>query len=202
MRLSIRKTCRAIGVLGLLTLFLTGCEMFKGRSEQYPKPSAANSTNSLALRPGDRVKVDFVGGGITIPPREEQVKEDGTINIEHIGAVEVVGKTARETEKLIQSKLVPDFYRSMTVTVTPLEQVYTVGGQVNRPGSQIYNGTTTVIKAIQSAGDFTDFANRRNIQITRSNGTIEFVDYEEATKRPSKNIEIFPHDSIIVDRRF
>ena len=188
--------------MGLLTLFLTGCEMFKGRSEQYPKPSAANSTNSLALRPGDRVKVDFVGAGITIPPREEQVKEDGTINIEHIGAVEVVGKTARETEKLIQSKLVPDFYRSMTVTVTPLEQVYTVGGQVNRPGSQIYNGTTTVIKAIQSAGDFTDFANRRNIQITRSNGTIEFVDYEEATKRPSKNIEIFPHDSIIVDRRF
>lgn len=186
-------------MLGMMALLMTGCKTTEDPGKKQTDDGQQKS--SLSLHAGDRVKVDFIGN-VTIPSREEEVKEDGTINIEHLGAVQVAGKTTREAEIMIQTNLVPNYYKSLTVTVTAVDRLFFVGGQVTKPGPQHYAGNMTVTKAIQSAGDFTDFANRRNVQITRANGKIETVDYEEATRNPSKDLEIFPHDKVVVDRRF
>lgn len=66
---------------------------------------------------------------------------------------------------------------------------------------QIYVGSTTVLRAITSCGDFTEFANRRKVEIIRANGQREVMDCNKARKDPSKyDRPICPGDAIFVPR--
>jgi polysaccharide export outer membrane protein len=182
----------------LLALMAVGCIDFKKGPEVVPV-----KTETITFRPADHIRIELIGkvGDQAIPPREEEVKSDGSINIEYVGSIDVTGKTPKEVEQIIYTNLVPRIYRTITVTVTPLEMMFFVGGQVNHPGPIRYSGKITLTKAIQAAGDFTDFANIRNIQLTRADGKVVFVNYKKAARRPADDPEIFPHDQITVERR-
>ena len=167
----------------------------------------ANSTNSPKadpLRVGDKVRVELGGLPTTSQtplPLDQEIKEDGTINMPHIGTVQAAGKTPSEVEQDIFKKYVPSYYQSVTVTVSPSDRFYYVGGQVNRPGEQHYNGAITVSKAIQAGGDFTDFANRRKILLIRMHGKIENVNYYKIIEHPELDPQVYPGDKIEVKRR-
>ena len=61
----------------------------------------------------------------------------------------------------------------------------------------------TVLKAIQSASDFTDFAKKKKVQLTRSNGRKkETINCEKARQDPKLDLPIYPGDNIYVPRRF
>jgi polysaccharide export outer membrane protein len=105
-------------------------------------------------------------------------------------------------EEDIKEKYVPKWFKSIGVTVTPMERYYFVGGQVNKPDAIRYTGPTTLSGAIQAAGDFTPFANKRKIQVTHEDNTIEYVNFNKALKNPKLDIPIRPHDRIFVPRRF
>jgi len=155
------------------------------------------------FRAGDHLRIELSGkvSDNPVQPREEEVKADGTINVEFLGAIDVSGKTPREVEQIIQTNYVPAYYRNATVTVTPLEMVYYVGGEVMHPGSLRYSGRVTVTKAVQAAGGFTDYASTSKIQLTRANGELVFVNYDTAQGNPALDPEVFPHDQITVGRR-
>jgi protein involved in polysaccharide export with SLBB domain len=85
--------------------------------------------------------------------------------------------------------------------VRQLEQFYFVGGQVKAPNRYPYAGPTTVTKAIQSAGDFTDFANKKKIKLTRPNGTSSIIDWFKAQEDPRLDLPVFPGDKIHVPQR-
>ena len=150
---------------------------------------------------GDLVRVIFSGTIEAIQPHEERIKDDGTITLPLIGAVKADGKTPGELQKAITSAYVPDYYKRLTVTVTSSQRVYYVGGQVRAPNRQEYLGTTTVTKAIQSAGDFTDFADRRNVLLTRADGKKFTVNCLKAAKDPALDLAVFPGDKIEVPMR-
>ena len=78
---------------------------------------------------------------------------------------------------------------------------YYVGGEVKRPGAQPYLGKTTVTKAIQSAGDFTDFAKKTKVQVIRADGTTLRVNFNKAIDEPSLDPPIYPGDKLHVPRR-
>jgi protein involved in polysaccharide export with SLBB domain len=59
-----------------------------------------------------------------------------------------------------------------------------------------------VIKAIQSAGDLTEFANRKKIQLTRANGKTYTINYDKALKNSKLDLPVYPGDSIHVPQRF
>jgi protein involved in polysaccharide export with SLBB domain len=60
----------------------------------------------------------------------------------------------------------------------------------------------TVLKAIQTAGGFTEFAKRTKVQVTRANGHKEKpVNYDKAVKNPKLDLPIYPGDQIFVDKR-
>jgi len=193
----------ALGGLIALALMAAGC-IFTG-SGPKPGPSVdPGKPFEVTFRPGDHIRIELSGVGPTmtqIQPRVEEVKGDGTINIEYLNAIHVVGKTAKEVEQIIYTNYVPNIYKAATITVMPMEMLFYVGGQVNHPGSILYNGKITCTKAIQAAGDFTDFADRKNVQLTRANGKVIYVNYDKALKDPALDPEVFPHDQITVDRR-
>ncbi len=150
---------------------------------------------------GDLVKVTFSGTIEPIQAHEERIKDDGTITLPHIGAIKADGKTPGELQKAITDAYVPDYYKRLTVTVSSDRRVYYVGGQVRSPGRQEYLGTTTVTKAIQSAGDFTDFADRRKVLLTRADGKKFTVNCIKAAKDPALDMAVFPGDKLEVPMR-
>ena len=95
----------------------------------------------------------------------------------------------------------PGYFKFLTVTVVPKDQFYFVGGEVRSPNRFQYVGTTTVTRAIQSAGDFTDFARKTKVELIRVDGRIETVDCVKAWKNPSLDLQVFPGDTIKVPRR-
>ena len=75
-------------------------------------------------------------------------------------------------------------------------------GQVRKPDRYEYLSTMTVLQAIKAAGDFTDYAKKTVVEVTRANGTKIIVNCKKAQKNPRLDIPIYPGDSIYVPVRF
>ena len=155
------------------------------------------------FRVGDTVVVQLSGLPVEVPPHEESIKENGKITMPLIGSVQAADKTAGQLQSDILKLYVPKYYPRLTVTVkTSQDRVYYVGGEVHTPGRQLYVGTTTVTQAIQSAGDFTDFAKKTAVILTRANGEHIKVNCEKAINDPSQDPLVYPGDQIHVPRRY
>ena len=113
------------------------------------------------------------------------------------------GKTPGDLEKEIRARYVPKYFKYMTVTVKQEESTlwYYVDGEVKAPNRQIYTSRITVLKAIASAGGFTDFANKKKVKLTRVDGRTQIVNCVKALDNPSLDLEVYPGDKIYVPRR-
>jgi len=149
---------------------------------------------------GDMVAVTFSGTSENIPSHEERIKEDGTITLFLIKSVQAAGKTPGELQRELQAEY-NKYYKTLVVTVRTYARVYYVGGEVKRPGTQEYLGQTSVTKAIQAAGDFTDFAKKSRIRVIRNDGTSLTVNFSKLIDDPSLDPPIYPGDKIHVPRR-
>jgi protein involved in polysaccharide export with SLBB domain len=118
----------------------------------------------------------------------------------YIGKITAVGKTTGELQNEIQTNYVPKYYVNLTVTVkSPTDRVYYIGGQVVRPGVQNYLGETTVSKAIQAAGDFTDYASH-TVTLTRTTGERIKVNADRVLAGKEVDPPVYPGDQIDVPR--
>ena len=78
---------------------------------------------------------------------------------------------------------------------------YYVDGEVKQASRQNYISRLTVLKAIASAGGFTDFANKKKVKLTRVDGRTQTVNCNKALENPSLDPEIYPGDTVHVPRR-
>lgn len=185
----------------LFALLLAGCAAPNDKGlNAGPDPSYGGSETVARLHIGDSVIVTFDGPPEPIAPHEEIIKEDGTITMPDIGHVKAAGKTSGELQDAIHEKYVPNFYKRLTVTVKTGDRVFFVRGEVKGPGRQIYTGPITVTKAITSAGDFTDFSNRRNVVLTRANGQRFVIDCDAILDGKKSDPDVYPGDQIEVKR--
>jgi protein involved in polysaccharide export with SLBB domain len=203
--------CRSAGMVAIipaLLLLLPGCGTTGNPTPHTGQPSdilvagppVAGSADILERN--DLVRIIFSGVLNPPPAHEERIKEDGTINLAFIGPIPAAGKTRRELEKDIQDRYVQgQFYSRLTVTVSSESRTFTVMGEVRTPGAFHYQGQVTLLKAIAAAGDFTDFANRRRVEITRANGEKVRVNANQAARDQKLDLPIFPGDIIQVPRR-
>lgn len=206
-------------LLALVAVLISGCAtnsdpMFTSDPavETVSQPAAGAASNqttgatvgTLRFKKGDLVIISFSGSPDLLPNHEERIKEDGNITLPLIGSVKAEGKSDGELQKAIQELYVPKYYVRLTVNVKALtpEQLYSVLGEVRAPGPKAYVPGTTLTKAIGSAGGFTDFANKKSVTLTRSNGQKLKVNYNDAIKDPKKDPPVFPDDSINVDKRW
>ena len=154
------------------------------------------------LHIGDAVGIGLEGPPETIAPHEEIIREDGTINLPDVGRVKAAGRTAGELQDAIHALYVPKIYTHVTVTVRVGDRVFYVRGEIKTPGRQIYAGPMTVTKAITSAGDFTDFANRSKVWLTRANGQRFKVNCNAILNGEAPDPPVYPGDQIEVSRRY
>jgi protein involved in polysaccharide export with SLBB domain len=200
----------------LAVLLLTACNTAE---PIYPEASGTNAALKTAvsaggqaladqvlssdrLVPGNKITVTFSGTPNPPPKHEEKIREDGHISPPLLGKpVMAAGRTVGQLQEELQGLYVPAYFRSLTVTVTTEERVVYVGGEVKNPGPHPYLPGMTVLKAIQAAGDFTEYGNRRNVVLTRANGVQETVNCSKALKDPKYDKLVFPDDRIHVRKR-
>jgi polysaccharide export outer membrane protein len=152
-------------------------------------------------RIGDRIQIDFIDS-VGMPPTWQQtVREDGTITLPLNQTVSAVGLRKGELEAAIRDVYVPRILRRLTVNVRAERRVYFVSGEVKQPGDKEHTGQMTALRAIASAGDFTDFANKSKIDIFRTNGEKIRLNGKAALKDPSKDVPVYAGDRVHVYRR-
>jgi len=196
-------------LLPLLALMLGGCSSTAKKYDVMAQPDLENQGGPeriARLHVGDSISITFGGmpaEDTTFMPVEKPIKEDGTITLHQIGRVQAAGKTPGELEDTIHDLYVPKWVTHLNVTVkTSSDRVYYVRGEVRRPDRMIYAGAITVSKAIASAGDFTDFANRSKVYLIRANGQRFKLDLNKILDGEAPDPPVYPGDQIEVARRY
>jgi polysaccharide export outer membrane protein len=189
-------------VLSVSVLVGAGCSTTDTAAVMAPPGSDFSGVEAVArFHIGDTIVISFDGLPDAIPAHEEIIREDGTITLSDIGRVKAATRTAGELQDAIHDLYVPKFYTHLTVTVKAGDRVFYVRGEVKGPGRQIYSGQMTVTKAITSAGDFTDFANRKKVWLTRANGQRFKVNCDAILNGDAPDPGVYPGDQIEVSRR-
>jgi protein involved in polysaccharide export with SLBB domain len=174
----------------------------EGATNAFRDPTGTSERLDL-LHVGDVLTIEFTDTAVTFLPREERIKEDGTITLLEGKTFTAARKTRGQLELEIHDWYVPRFYLKMTVSVRQKEQTqfYYVRGEVKQPARQIYISRIRLLQAIASAGDFTDFARKRSVILTHADGRKTTVNCIKASQHDDLNLEILPGDIIYVPRR-
>jgi polysaccharide export outer membrane protein len=183
----------------VLLAFCIGCETLD-HGGNAAAPTAAKMPSPDILRTGDKIQVEY-GDVPNTPPSQQTIRDDGSIDLLHHQTFMAAGKTRAELSREIEKRYVPEFFKRLTVTIRVEDRFYFVGGEVRSPARIVYVGDMTVTKAIRSAGDFTDFANKKKVELIRGNGHREVIDCEKAMRDSKKDLPIYPGDQIYVPRR-
>jgi polysaccharide export outer membrane protein len=195
-------------LLAAMVLVAAGCggtATSRPNPPQMPDGAATTDPQPLfnpdQLFPGNRITIRYYGPPNPPGPHQEQIRSDGYITPPLLGQeVLAAGKTIAALQQELYALYVPIFFKTITITVHNEERYYFVGGEVKMPGQKPYLSAMTGLQAIQSAGDFTDFANRTKVQIRRSDGKSEVFNAKDAIRDPTKDPAIHPGDVVHVYR--
>ena len=203
------KKIAAWGSLLQVPIVLVGCINNGPPTPPLPGPGTTTNTDNTGvapssdlLEPGNTITISFSGLSTVPVPFTCRIREDGTISPPYLDKrIEAAGKTIGTLEQELEKEYVPRIYRTINVTIRTADRFYFVGGEVRQPSRQPYVGRITVTQAIQSAGDFTDFANQRKVRVIRANNKVQIVDCEAALEDPTKDALIYPGVRIVVDSK-
>ena len=130
------------------------------------------------------------------------VDEKGNIEYPYLGQIEVGGLTLFEVNTKIQQR-VDKYLESASVFVKLVNRNITVLGEVNSPGQKLMvKNQLTIFEALGTAGDITDYGNRRNVKIIREFPTgkeIAELDLTDPNLIYSPFYYILPHDIVYVE---
>ena len=210
--ISTRLINRCVSFTGLLVTaaalsLLPGCSTIQNQFGESPrsKPKLAATTgDEIAgrLRTGDMmtVRIDTGGAQLSTPPASDlSVDEDGNISLPLVGPIKAAGLTTSELAERIQANYVPRYYVRCNATVLVAQRFFYVGGEVRNPGRFAWSDDTTLMKAINTASGFTDYANRQKVQLTRG-GKVDVYNCEDLQRNPAKDPPIRPGDTVTVPR--
>jgi polysaccharide export outer membrane protein len=197
-----------VALVGLL--WLAGCASYApdpkaGGPASAAGPGAPSESEPAAvpdtLRINDLVTIRFTGTANPPAPFEGRIREDGTINPSTlVPSVTAAGKTALQLEADLQKEY-DKYYRNLKVSVLAEGRYFFVDGEVRAPNRYQYAGGLTVSKAIGTASGFTEFANKRRVELTRANGQRLTVDFKKAQKNLTLDLPVYPNDRIYVHKR-
>jgi polysaccharide biosynthesis/export protein VpsN len=188
---------------------LCGCSTIKSPPPDASSTNQVSQTDAPAadlnsldvLRPNDLVSVYF--SGIPNPPEthNERINEKGQITLQLLGSVTAAGKSAAQLQEEIQQGYVPKYFQRLVVTVQTENRFFFVRGEVKNPSRLVYAGGLTVLKAIAAAGDFTDFAQKKSVELRRMDGRQFIINANKARRNKALDLPVVPGDEIFVPRR-
>ncbi len=182
-----------------------------------PRPSGTNSMDTLddkhRLAIGDRLSFRIIED--EEDPKPLPVTDSGELEVPLIGRYPAVGKTCKQLAHELKTELEKEYYYQATVIIAvdvmtrSRGKIYVVG-PVRAPGPQDIpsDEVFTLSKAILRAGGFGDFADTRNVRVTRKapqgGGENTFtVDVGQILEkgRTDKDMPLEPGDFIYVPER-
>lgn len=192
----------------LTWLWLLVAGLIAGCSTSAPPPitpvptGAGVELSADTLRPGDRIRIVY--NDIPDPPTpvEQVIPQDGKLLLPRGYEIEVAGKKRTEVEREIAAIYIDKLiYKKISVTIERMASFVYVGGDVRASGPILYRSDLTVVAAIDAAGGFTEFADRRDVILTRGGtGQQIHVNVKKAVRDPKLNLPLYPGDSIHVPR--
>jgi len=193
--------CLSAVVLG----FQVGCASLDPAATDAGVPAVPTGQDSASIstvfRPGDILEVDFADTQGLPSKWQQTIREDGTITLPLSKTVRAAGLRKGELEQAIHEVYVPHILRRLTVNVRSDKRSYFVSGEVKLPGEKEHTGHITAMRAIATAGDFTDYANKSKIEIFRVSGEKIRLNGKKALEDASKDVPVYPGDRVHVYRR-
>jgi len=182
----------------LLLLLMAGCSNYQA-VESIPVDS--NELVGLyTLAPLDPIYISLLG-----IPEEKQMEtvidENGKITLPYIkDSIQAAGMTTSGLEREIQ-RIYTDggIYRNITVNIQTSAKIYYMEGEIARPQEYPLSRRITLLQAIAAASGYTEYADKKNITITRR-GEIIKVNAKKIEKNPEMDIQIEAGDRIKVER--
>ena len=130
------------------------------------------------------------------------VDEQGSISYPQLGEIKVEGLTTAGVRDIIQQK-VNNYLESASVFVKLVNRNITVLGEVRNPGQKLMvKNMLTIFEALGTAGDITDYGNRKNVKLIRElpdGKHIAEIDLTDPYLIGSPYYYILPHDIIYVE---
>jgi polysaccharide export outer membrane protein len=161
------------------------------------------SSEEDIIRPGDGLVIRITITDVPQSNVEDRVDDYGNVTLPMIGDVLAEGKTTARLEEEIRGLYVEKgIYKSPQITVIlTKDRFFYVEGEVRAGGGQlVFTSGITLMRAIAMAGGWGEWADRRNVTITRGDQRIT-VDCTVIEQDPSQDVEIRPGDKIKVPRR-
>ncbi|MDD4357330.1 MAG: polysaccharide biosynthesis/export family protein [Smithellaceae bacterium] len=168
---------------------------------QKPASEIAADSNDYIIGPEDVLNIHVwkeESMSKTVP-----VRIDGKISLPLADDIQAAGLTPLQLKNVIIDKL-KGFIESPAVTVTVMEansyKIF-ISGEVKNPGVFSIRRETTLLKAIITAGGFTEWANKRKILvISGENGKEQrtYVNYNKIVDGDIPDVVIKRGDTIIV----
>jgi polysaccharide export outer membrane protein len=134
---------------------------------------------------------------------ETVIDERGEITLPYINEpISAVDITTSQLERKIQKIYTEGgIYKAITVNVQTSAKIYYMEGEVARPQEYVLNRRISVLQAIAAAGGYTDYADPKDVTITRRGGIIK-INAKKLEKNPELDIPVEAGDRIKVDRTF
>jgi polysaccharide biosynthesis/export protein len=130
------------------------------------------------------------------------VDEEGNIVLPYLGRHHVGGMTTNQIRDKLQMQ-VDEIMQNASVFVKLVNRTITVLGEVERPGQyRINKNALTIFEALGTAGDLSDFGNRRKIKVIRGNEDKRHtatLDLTNSNITQSDYFYILPNDIIYVE---
>ena len=139
--------------------------------------AATNAANMLddkyRLTIGDQLSFQIIED--EDDPVHLVVTDSGDLQVPYIGRYPAAGKTCKELAQDLKVELEKEYYKQATVIIAvdlkpeSRGKIYLVGA-IRSPGPEDISSDEqlTVSKAILRAGGFTDYADEKNVKVTRS----------------------------------
>ena len=196
-------------LVGLLGLVLAGCHSAPKRVNnadfEAPSTPAAPKADSVILREGDTVRINFPGSANlnTI----QQIRRDGKISLPLIGEYKAAGLTPSDLEKELVKLYAPQLVtKEVNVSLDSSAYYVFVTGAVARPGRIAFDRPITALEAIIDAGVDYSKANLKQVTVIRKVGGKEEQIHlnlkEELQGKKNEGFYLQPSDIVYVKERF
>ena len=185
--------------LVMVSVFFAGCSSHPVKMNMAGDDDAG-LVGFYQLRSLDKLTVSLLG-----IPQEKMIEvvidEEGNITLPYIdNPVKASGLTTSELERKIQ-KIYTDsqIYRNITVNIVTSAKSYYMEGEIRRPMEYPLQRRITLLQAIAAASDYTEYADKTKITITRG-GQVFTFNAKELEKNPELDPAIEAGDRIKVHR--
>ena len=196
-------------LVGLLGVVLAGCHSAPKRVDntafEAPGTPAAPKADSVILREGDTVRINFPGSANlnTI----QQIRRDGKISLPLIGEYKAAGLTPSDLENELVKLYAPQLVtKEVNVSLDSSAYYVFVTGAVARPGRIAFDRPITALEAIIDAGVDYSKANLKQVTVIRKVGgkeeQIHLNLQEELQGKKNEGFYLQPSDIVYVKERF